>query len=303
MRWAFPLGLSLSPDAIRAVRIARRGRRLRVAARRSVPLAKGALTVAPSGLAIADEEAFLGALKEALAPGRDEVALAIPDVCCVAHVQRFSDLKARGQELRALLRWQAADLLPFPQKEARLACQVLHREGTAGQVAVLLTHQALLAQLETLLLRVGRALLFAGSALICLHNAWDSATGGRGSEGLLHLGGGALGLLLRQDGRPAFARSVPLAGGNGQPAGIVREVEASLEYATTREGLSLPPGLLLAGEGDLPSVAAALERGVRIPVEVLGDGVAAWGAFWEGLPPTAAEAAAAGAALSPGGDS
>jgi hypothetical protein len=95
MRWAFPLGLSLSPDAIRAVRIARRGRRLRVAARRSVPLAKGALTVAPSGLAIADEEAFLGALKEALAPGRDEVALAIPDVCCVAHVQRFSDLKAR----------------------------------------------------------------------------------------------------------------------------------------------------------------------------------------------------------------
>jgi len=303
MRWAFPLGLSLSPDAIRAVRIARRGRRLRVAARRSVPLAQGALTVAPSGLAIADEEAFLGALKEALALGRAEVALALPDVCCVAHVQRFSDLKARGQELRALLLWQAADLLPFPPKEARLACQVLHREGTAGQVAVLLTHQALLAQLETLLLRVGGALLFAGSALICLHNVWDSATEGRGSEGLLHLGGGALSLLLRLDGRPAFARSVPLAGGNGQPADIVRDVEASLEYATTREGLSLPPGLLLAGEGDLPSVAAALERGLRIPVEVLGDGVAAWGAFWEGLPPTAAEAAAAGAALSPAGDS
>jgi len=137
MRWAFPLGLSLSPDAIRAVRIARRGRRLRVADRRSVPLAQEALTVAPSGLTIADEGAVLGALKEALAPGRSEVALALPDVCCVAHVQRFPELKARGQELRGLLLWQAADLLPFPPKEARLASQVLHREGTAGQVAVL----------------------------------------------------------------------------------------------------------------------------------------------------------------------
>ena len=303
MRWALPLGLSLSPDAIRAVRITRRGRRLRVSARRAVPLTRGALTVAPSGLAITDEGAVLGALKEALAPGCAEVALAIPDVCCVAQVQRFPELKARGRELHALLLWQAADLLPFPQKEARLACQVLHREGTAGQVAVLLTHQALLAQLETLLLRAGTALLFAGSALICLHNAWDSATGGQGSEGLLHLGGGALGLLLRQDGRPAFARSVPLANGDGQAAGIVREVEASLEYATTREGLPLPPGLLLAGEGELPPIARALEEALRIPVEVLGDEVAAWGAFWEGLPPTAAEAAAAGAALSPGGGS
>ena len=303
MRWAFPLGLSLSPDAIRAVRIARRGRRLRVSARRSVPLTRGALTAAPSGLAITDEGAVLGALQEALAPGCSEVALAIPDVCCVAQVQRFPELKARGQELQALLLWQAADLLPFPQKEARLACQVLQREGTAGQVVLLLTRQALLAQLETLLLRAGTALLFAGSALICLHNVWDSAAGGQGSEGLLHLGGGALGLILRQDGRPSFVRSVPLAGGDGQPPGIVREVEASLEYATTREGLPLPPGLLLAGEGELPPIARALEEALRIPVEVLGDEVAAWGAFWEGLPPTAAEAAAAGAALSPGGGS
>lgn len=303
MGWRLPLGLSLSPAAIRAVRIVRRGRRLQVAARRTIPLPPGALATALQGLAIADEGAFLGALKEALAlsPGRREVALALPDVSCLTQVLRFPELQAHGEELRALLLWQVADLLPFPPKEARLACQVLRREGTAGQVALLLAHEALLSQVEALLARAGASLLYAGSALTCFYNAWDSATGGRGSEGLLHLGGGALGLLLRQDGIPAYARSVPLAASDGQPTGILREVEASLDFATGREGVAPPSGLVLAGEGDLEPIAAVLQEALRIPAEVLGDGVTPWGAFWDGLPPTAAEAAAAGAALSPGG--
>lgn len=303
MGWRLPLGLSLSPGEIRAVRVARRGRRLQVAARRAVPLPPGALAATPQGLAITDEGAVLGALKEALAlsPRRREVALALPDLSCLAQVLRFPELQARGEELRALLLWQAADLLPFPPKEARLTCQVLRREGTAGHVAYLLAHEALLSQVEALLARAGGALLYAASALICLHNAWDSATGGRGSEGLLHLGGGALGLLLMQDGIPAYVRSIPLAASDGQPTGILREVEASLGFATGREGVAPPPGLLLAGEGDLEPTAAVLEEALRIPAEVLGDGVAAWGALWEGLPPTAVEAAAVGAALSPEG--
>ncbi|MBI4413041.1 MAG: pilus assembly protein PilM [candidate division NC10 bacterium] len=303
MGWRFPLGLSISLDEIRAVRIVRRGRRLRVAGRRAVPLPPGAVTAAPHGLAIADEDAFVKALKEALAlSGRyREVALALPDSSCLARVLRFPDLQARGEELRALILWQAADLLPFPQKEARLTCQVLRREGSAGQVAYLLAHEALLSRMEALLARAGGALLYAGSALICLHNAWDRATEGRGSEGLLHLGGGAFGLLLQQDGIPAYARSVPMTASDGQPKAILREVEASLDFATGREGVPPPPRLLLAGEGDLGPTAAVLVEALRIPTEILGDGVAAWGAFWEGLPPTAVEAAAVGAALSPEG--
>ncbi len=302
MGWRLPLGLSLSPDAIRAVRIVRQGRRLRVASRQAVPLPAGALTAGPQGLAITDEEAILGALKETLCLSgrRPEVALALPDTSCVAQVLRFPELQARGNELRELLLWQAADLLPFPAKEARLTCQVLRREGAAGQVALLLAHEAFLSQVEALLDRAGAALLHAASALVCLHNAWDRATGGHGSEGLLHLGGGALGFLLRQDGIPAYARSVPLAASDGQPKAILQEVEASLDFATGREGVAPPPGLILAGEGELGPIAAALEGALRIPAEVLGEGVAAWGAFWDGLPPTAMEAAAAGAALSPG---
>jgi len=303
MGWRVPLGLSLSPDAIRAVRIVRQGRRLRVAARRAVPLPPGALAATPQGLAITDEGAILAALKEALAlsPRRPEVALALPDGSCLAQVLRFPELQAHGEELRALLLWQTADLLPFPPKEARLASQVLRREGAAGQVALLLAHEALVSRVEDLIARAGGSLLYVASALICLHNAWDSATRGRGSEGLLHLGGGGLGLLLRQDGIPAYTRSVPLPGQDGQPTAILREVESSLDFATGREGVAPPPGLLLAGEGDLGPLAAALEEALRIPAEVLGDGVAAWEAFWEGPPPTAVEAAAAGAALSAGG--
>ncbi len=303
MGWRLPLGLSLSPDAIRAVRIVRRGRRLRVAARRTVPLPPGTLVVTPQGLAITDQRAILGALMEALAlsPRVSEVALALPDSACLAQVLRFPELQARGEELRGLLLWRAADLLPFPPKEARLACQVLGREEAAGQVALLLAHEALLSQLEALLARAGGALLYASSALICLHNAWDRATEGRGSEGLLHLGGKALGLLLRQDGIPAYMRSVPLAGEDGEPTAILREVEASLEFATEREGLAPPASLFLAGDGDLGPIAAALEKALRIPAEVLGDGDAAWGTLWDGLPPTAGEAAAAGASLSPEG--
>jgi Tfp pilus assembly PilM family ATPase len=302
MRWRVPLGLSISPDEIRAVRIARRGRRLQVAARRTIPLPPGALAAAPQGLAIADEGAILGALREALALGRSgEVALALPDVSCLAQVLRFPELQARGEELQALLLWQVADLLPFPPKEARLSCQVLRREGTAAQVALLLAHEAHLAQVEALLARAGGSLLYAGSALTCFYNAWDSATGGRGSSGLLHLGGGALGLLLMQDGIPAYVRSIPVDGRDGQPAAILREVEASLDFATGREGVAPPHGLVLAGEGDLEPIAAVLQEALRIPAEVLGDGVAAWWAFWDGLPPTAAEAAAAGASLGPGG--
>lgn len=303
MGWRFPLGLSLSPDAIRAVRIVRQGRRLRVATRRAVPLPPGALAATPQGLAITDEGAILAALKEALAlsPRRPEVALALPDGSCLAQVLRFPELQAHGEELRALLLWQAADLLPFPPKEARLASQVLRREGAAGQVALLLAHEALVSRVEDLIARAGGSLLYVASALICLHNAWDSATGGRGSEGLLHLGGGGLGLLLRQDGIPAYLRSVPLAGEDGEPTVILREVQASLDFATGREGVPPPPRLLLAGEGDLGAIAAVLEEALRIPAEVLGDGIAAWGALWDGLPPTAGEAAAAGASLSPEG--
>lgn len=305
MGWRLPLGLSLSPKEIRAVRIARRGRRLRVAARRTLPLPPGALVAAPQGLAIADQGAILGALQEALSlsPRRPEVALALPDSSCQAQVLRFPELQAGGEELRELLLWQAADLLPFPPKEARLASQIVRRDGLAGQVAFLLARAAPLSQVEALIARAGGALLYAGCALICFHNAWDRATEGRGSEGLLHLGGGAFGLLLQQDGIPAYIRSVPLAGEDGDPTVILREVQASLDFATGREGVPPPPRLLLAGEGDLGPIAAALEEALRIPAEVLGDGVAAWGAFWDGLPPSAAEAAAAGAALSPEGNS
>jgi len=303
MGWRPPLGLSLRPGELQAVRVARRGRRLQVTARHATPLPAGALVPSPQGLTIADEGTILTALREALAlsPRRPEIALALPDGSCLAQVLRFPELQAQGEELRTLLLWQTADLLPFPPKEARLASQVLRREGATAQVALLLAQEALLSQLEDLIARAGGSLVYAASALICLHNAWDCATGGEGSEGLLHLGGGALGLLLRQDGIPAYARSVPLAAADGQAAAIVREVEASLEFATGREGLAAPPRLLLAGEGDLGAVAAGLETTLRIPAEVLGDGVAAWGAPWDGLPPTPAEAAAAGAALSPTG--
>jgi hypothetical protein len=302
MGWRLPLGLSISPEAIHAVRIVRRGGRLRVAARRTVPLPAGALAPVPQGLAITDEGAILDAFKEALGLGgrRPEVALALPDSSCVAQVLRFPELQAHGEELRELLLWQAADLLPFPAKEARLACHVLRREGAAGQVALLLAHEVFVSQIETLLTRAGATLLHAASALCCLHTAWNRATEGRGSEGLLHLGSGALGFLLRQDGIPAYARSVPLVGGNGQAAAILHEVEASLDFATGREGVAPPPDLILAGEGDLGPIAAALERALRIPAEVLGNGVQAWSAFWDGPPPTATETASAGAALSPG---
>ncbi|MGH7364259.1 MAG: hypothetical protein ACREKA_10980, partial [Candidatus Methylomirabilales bacterium] len=64
-------------------------------------------------------------------------------------------------------------------------------------------------------------------------------------------------------------------------------------------GVPPPPRLVLAGEGDLGAIAALLEEALHIPAEVLGDGIAAWGALWDGRPPTAEEAAAAGAALSP----
>jgi Tfp pilus assembly PilM family ATPase len=254
-------------------------------------------------MAVADEAAVLDALREAVALGGrgSEVALALPDLCCIAQVLRFSELTARGEELRALLAWQAADLLPFPPKEARLACQVLRVEGPAGQVALLVAHEPFLAQVETLLARAGAALLFSASALVCYHNAWDRATGGKGSEALLHLGGGGLGVLLYQDRTPAYARTIPLNGNDAQPAAILREVEASLDFATEREGVSPPRNLLLAGEGNLGEVAAGLEQALRLPAEVLGDGVAAWGAFWDGVPPMAAEAAAAGAALSADG--
>lgn len=301
MGWRLPLGLSLRAGELRAVRVARRGRRLQVTARHTAPLPAGALAPSPQGLAIADEGAILAALREAVALSswRPEIALALPDGSCLPHVLRFPELKASGEELRALLLWQTADLLPFPPKEARLACQVIRREGATAQVALLLAQEALLSQLEDLVARAGGSLVHATSALICLHNAWDRATGGQGSEGLLHLGGGALGLLLRQDGIPAYTRSVPLAVADGQSAAIVREVEASLDFATGREGLALPPRLFLAGEGDLGEVTAGLEKTLGIPAAVLGDAVAPWGALWDGLPPTPAEAAAAGAALSP----
>lgn len=302
MDFRLPLGLSLSPTEVRAVRVIRRGRRCRVAARLAVPLRTGTLTAAPQGLAVADEAALLEALREALAlAGRSrEVALALPDLCCVAQVVRFPELQARGEELRALLLWQAADLLPFPPKEGRVACQVLRHEGPAGQVALLVAHEPFLAQVEALLARAGAAPLFFASALVCLHNAWDRATGGAGAEALLHLGGGGLGVLLGQDGTPAYARTVPLNGSDARPAAVLREVEASLEFATEREGVPRPPGLLLAGEGDLGEVAAGLEQALRLPAHVLGDGVAAWEACWDGLPPMAAEVAAAGAVLSAG---
>lgn len=302
MGWGLPLGLSLSPAEVRAVRVARRGRRYQVAARRTVPLQAGALTSAPQGLAVADETVVLDALREALALGGrgGEVALALPDLCCITQVLRFPELTARGEELRALLLWQAADLLPFPPKEARLACQVLRAEGPAGHVALLVAHEPFLGQVEALLARAGAGLLFSASALVCLHNAWDRASGEKGSEALLHLAGGWLGVLLCQDGIPAYARTVPPNGSDAQPAAVLREVEASLHFATEREGVRPPGRLLLAGEGNLGEVAAGLEQALRLPAEVLGDGVAAWGAFWDGVPPMAAEAAAAGAALSAG---
>jgi hypothetical protein len=275
------------------LRVARRGGVATLAAAAIVELGEG--VVVPSLLQpnVMDAEAFVRALRAAMeragvAPGAP-AALLLPDPAARIAVFPAEEIVARSRrEADEVLRFRLRKGVPFEVREAALAFETWpagpDRPPRALTVAmareVLLSYEAPVreAGLEPGLVEV--------AALALLRAA---APGPGGDDLLVNWDDGCVSFLLTQDGVPALARTLQVAGVED----VTREAASTLLYHRERlQGSSLRRAFLRAAASgaDVAALEAALETATT-PID-------AWAGLQGAAPgPAAVPLAAAAAAL------
>jgi len=203
---------------------------------------------------------------------RGWVGVALPDPSFALRGIMSDELPAtRGEALR-FLRWQAREFLPFPPDETRLDF-LPPIAGVSGQrrIVCLMGRNSVLAEYEALLAQAGLQAARLDARIIALAQAASPGLGTR-AAGMLALGQDRLTLLLVEEGRPRFWRTLG-APDASTPAGrerLIREIADSLAFARESEGVATPEELLLDGPdaGTAPLVPA-LHEWLELPVRPL----------------------------------
>lgn len=245
----------------------------------------------------------LGRLLRTLARGagcRGWVNLALPDEVFSLRTLLTDEVPAEPGEARRFLRWQARDLLPFPPEEMRLdfLAPVPGPEGRR-RVVCLIARDRVLGDYERLLQEAGLQPARVDARSVTLAQAVSRRIGAR-AVGLLGLRSGHMSLLLFEDGRPRFWRTISAdAPVDGASDRLVREVSDSLAFCRESEGTRPIEELLLEGPATLlEPLSRALADWLEIPTSPLERGAFDFAAGSASLSEPARWGAAVGAAVS-----
>ncbi|HTU00582.1 MAG TPA: hypothetical protein VMG58_02155 [Candidatus Sulfotelmatobacter sp.] len=204
---------------------------------------------------------------------RGWIGVALPDAAFTLRGVSIEDLpSARGEAVR-FLRWQAREFLPFPPDEARLDfLPPLAGQSGSLRITCLIARDGVLAEYEQLLAGAGLRAARLDARTVALAQAASPGLGAR-AAGLLALGPDRLTLLLVDEGRPRFWRTLGAPSALAAREQVVREIADSLAFAQESEGVRMPEELLLDGpEAGTAALAPALRDWLELPVRMLDRG-------------------------------
>src|SRR3990172_4929490 len=234
-------GLEIDTEMLRLCRAEMRRGRLHLKRRTEVEIPAGLVRPSPKDVNVTDGAALSGVLRELCknAGCRGWVRVALPDPIFTRRTLATDEVPPKREEARRFLRWQARDLLPFPQEEARLDF-LTAPAATDGRprATCLMARGRILAEYEDTLARAGLRAAVLDARSICLAQAASAALA-QGTTGLLAVGEKRSTLLILHEGQPRFWRHLP-EGREGWAAGdrtrLLREVTDSITYSQESEG-------------------------------------------------------------------
>jgi Tfp pilus assembly PilM family ATPase len=273
-------GLEIDTDMVRLCRAEMRRGRLHLKRRTEVAVPPGLVRPSPKDLNVTDGAALSGVLRELCksAGCRGWVRVALPDPIFVLRTLATNEVPPKREEARRFLCWQARELFPFPQEEARLDF-LTAPAGADGRprATCLVARGRILAEYEDSLSRVGLQAAVLDARSICLAQAASTALV-QGSTGLLAVGEKRSTLLILQDGQPRFWRHLPEGRegwATGDRARLLREVTDSITYSQESERWGALQSMHVTGpRSTAGEVASALGEWLPVPVTALDLGEA-----------------------------
>ncbi len=299
-----PWGLEIQADRLRLCEAKLTAGRVRITRSGEVALAPGLVQPSLTAPNLPDP----GALTPLLATlGRDLgcrgwVALALPDEALSLRSIVTEQVPAQPVEARRFLRWQARDLLPFPVEEARLDfLPGLAASDGRQRLVCLMARERVLAEYERLLMEAGLQAARVDARSVMLAQAASRRLGQR-AAGVVAFGAGRMTLLVLEEARPRFWRTLaaadPLEGHERER--IIREVADSLAFSREAEEIQPIEELLLDGPEHLTdALAAELGEWLEIPVSPLQPAAFGLGGGATKIQDVARWGAAIGAAIAP----
>jgi Tfp pilus assembly PilM family ATPase len=271
-------GLEIDSEMLRLCRAEMRRGRISFRRQAEVAVPSGLIRPSLKDPNVKDTAALSALLRDLRKRGgcRGWVRLALPDPVFTLRTIVTEELHAKRDEARRFLRWQIRHLLPFPAEEARLdfLASPPGPDGRARAIC-LVTRDRILTEYEETLRDAGLRASALDASSICLAQA-ASAQLGRGTTGLLAVGGTRTTLLVVQEGCPRFWRILPegrRAWANGDCTRLVREVAVSITFCQESEGVGPLDRVTLGGLGALTAgVAGTLVDWLGIPVSALDVG-------------------------------
>lgn len=203
---------------------------------------------------------------------RGWVRAVLPDEVFSLRTILSDEISVGATETRRYLRWRARELLPFGPEETRLdyLAGVARREGGL-RFPCLFARDSVLLEYERLLERAGLRAVRIDARSITL--AQTASRGlGVGTRALLTLRPGRLTLLILEDGRARFWRTVALPQSLEGPAlvRVHREVEDSILFCQQSEGTNSVQEVLVDGPRPLAQrVVEGLAAWLDVPVATL----------------------------------
>jgi Tfp pilus assembly PilM family ATPase len=233
---------------------------------------------------------------------RGWVGLALPDEVLSLRSVLTEQVPARPTEARRFLRWQARDLLPFPAEEARLDfLPGLATPDGRQRIVCLMARERVLAEYERLLSEAGLQAARVDARSVMLAQAASRRLGQR-AAGVVAFGAGRMTLLVVEEARPRFWRTLAVA----EPLEaqererVIREVADSLAFSREAEETQPVQELLLDGPESLTEgLAAELGEWLEIPVSPLQPAAFGLGGGVARIPDVARWGAVIGAAVAP----
>jgi hypothetical protein len=251
---------------------------------RGVTVERGGSHALPPGLLnpsltepnIADEAAFVSALRslrEKAGWGGGSVAVALPDLSCRVGHQDFDEMKGTPSEIRQLLSWRMKGHLHFPLQEARIDYQPLPSAGKATRLLYLLARETVIGQYETVLAKAGLEPIRITPRGLALHHVL--AIGGVTGKQLFLTPEPSSDLFIYSDGGvPHLWRVVPweengtLRDPDRRVKRTVRELHETVTYLEDEMRVGKLDGLVLLG-GTEPALAETLKQACRLPIHTV----------------------------------
>jgi Tfp pilus assembly PilM family ATPase len=268
-----PVALSVEADDAVLVRLkrGRRGRaRYEAHARRpleaeTVPTSIFQTTArTPESLAASLRELFEAS---GTRPGR--VSLVLPDNLAKISLLALPERPGSARDLEELVRARMRRAVPFRIEDARISHQLLHGEGRAVSVLVVLVRRALVEGLERAIEsiggRVGLVDVATSNLVNLCHDRLDAASQDGSDVALVNAAGRYFSLVIFRGGRLIFFRCKSLgeegagAGANGE---LTRELASSLSYYKEKlagQGIGTLFARTVDGAGAVAQTLGAIE--------------------------------------------